>query len=380
MTDIHGSVAAGFEPVREAFERNFTEHGEVGASFAVRRGDEILVDVWGGYADAEKSRRWEADTITTVYSTTKGMAALVLAMLADRGELDYNARVTDYWPEFGDNGKEAVLVRELLSHQAGLCGWKEPMTVDDLYDWEKSTSMLAAQAPLWPPGTKNGYHAMTFGHLAGEIVRRITGVSIGQWFHEQVAAPLNADFFIGLPESEEGRVAEMIPARTSGGARARDPSRMNEAMKLAFGNPTLGRGTHNTRAWRAAEIPAANGQGNGRGLATIYGVLAAGGGELLSADGIAAATTVECERPDEVLVFAMRWSRGFIINNTATRSGRGIYGPNVRSFGHSGAGGSFGFADPDSRLGIGYVMNQMQQNLQGDPRSLALIDAVYDCL
>ena len=380
MTDIHGSVAAGFEPVREAFERNFTEHDEVGASFAVRRGDEILVDVWGGYADAEKSRRWEADTITTVYSTTKGMAALVLAMLADRGELDYNARVTDYWSEFGDNGKEAVLVRELLSHQAGLCGWKEPMTVDDLYDWEKSTSMLAAQAPLWPPGTKNGYHAMTFGHLAGEIVRRITGVSIGQWFHEQVAAPLNADFFIGLPESEEGRVAEMIPARTSGGARARDPSRMNDAMKLAFGNPTLGRGTHNTRAWLAAEIPAANGQGNGGGLATIYGVLAAGGGELLSADGIAAATTVECERPDEVLVFAMRWSRGFIINNTATRSGRGIYGPNERSFGHSGAGGSFGFADPDSRLGIGYVMNQMQQNLQGDPRSLALIDAVYDCL
>ncbi len=155
---------------------------------------------------------------------------------------------------------------------------------------------------------------------------------------------------------------------------------MNEAMKLAFGNPTLGRGTHNTRAWRAAEIPAANGQGNGRGLATIYGVLAAGGGELLSADGIAAATTVECERLDEVLAFRMRWSRGFIVNNTSTRSGKGIYGPNVRSFGHSGAGGSFGFADPDSGLGVGYVMNQMQQNLQGDPRSLALLDAVYDCL
>lgn len=382
MTDVHGSVAAGFEPVREAFERNFAEHGEVGASFAVRRGNEVLADLWGGYADAAKSRPWEADTITTVYSTTKGMAALVLAMLADRGELDYDARVADYWPEFAANGKEGILVRELLSHQAGLCGWQEKVTLEDVYDWERATSLLAAQAPLWPPGTKNGYHALTFGHLAGELARRITGVSIGRWFHEHVAAPLDADFFIGLPESEEHRVAEMIGAALGGEGRvrARDPAQMSDAMRLAFGNPPLGRNAHNTRAWRAAEIPAANGQGNGRGLAIVYGVLAAGGGDLLSAEGIAAATTVECERTDEVLTFPMRWSRGFIINNTATREGRGIYGPNDKAFGHSGAGGSLGFADPNARIGVGYVMNQMQQNVQGDPRSLALIEALYGCL
>ncbi len=372
--EIKGSVAPGFEAVRDAFARNFTDNGEVGASFAVVRDGQLLVDLWGGHADAARSRPWEADTITTVYSTTKGMAALVMAMLADRGLLDYEQRVAHYWPEFAAEGKQDVTVAELLSHQAGLCGWREPLTIEDIYDWRKSTAALAAQAPLWPPGTNNGYHAMTFGHLAGEVARRITGVTLGRWFAAEVARPLAADFFIGLPESEEGRVAEMIGAEPA--APAADAPAPSEAQKLAFGVP-LGN-AHNTRAWRAAEIPAANGQGNARGLATIYAELAGGGGRLLSEPALRAATRLECERNDAVLGFPMRWSRGFILNRLFGE--RGLYGPSERAFGHSGAGGSFGYADPDAGIGVGYVMNQMQNNLQGDPRGLALLGALYAAL
>src|ERR1700750_913485 len=209
MTDIHGFANKGFEQVRETFENNFTKMGDLGASYCVTKNGETVVDLWGGYADAAKTKPWEKDTLINVYSTTKTMTALTALLLADRGLIDFKAPVAKYWPEFAANGKANVTVAHLMSHSAGLCGWKETITKDDLYDWEKATSLLAAQAPFWEPGTAAGYHAMTQGYLVGEVVRRITGKSIGTVFREEIAEPLDADFHIGFGPEHDARVSNL---------------------------------------------------------------------------------------------------------------------------------------------------------------------------
>jgi len=211
MTEIHGFANKGFEKVRETFENNFTKLGDVGASYCVTRDGETVVDLWGGHADAAKTKPWVKDTIINVYSTTKTMTALTALLLADRGLIDFKAPVAKYWPEFAANGKANVTVAQLMSHSAGLSGWKEKISTADIYDWEKITSLLAAQAPFWEPGTAPGYHALTQGYLVGEVIRRVTGKSIGTVFREEIAEPLHADFWIGLPASEDHRVAELIP-------------------------------------------------------------------------------------------------------------------------------------------------------------------------
>ncbi len=373
MSAIGGRVEAGFERVRAVFEANLAEGREVGASFAVELDGRSVVDLWGGFADRERARPWQRDTLANVWSTTKGLAALCIAMLVDRGRLSYDQTVASVWPEFAAAGKQSLTVAEVLSHQGGLSGATVKLTSRDFADHDAMARLLAAQAPLFAVGNC-GYHAITHGFLTGEMVRRVTGRSLGRFFAEAVAGPLGADAWIGLPESEDARVCEMIPAP----AGPPQPLPPHPAAMAALANPPLDATIPNQRWWRAAEIPSANAQAGARAIATIYGMLArggeAGGRRYLAPQTIAEATRTRIHATDLVLGIPMRWAAGFARNDGVT------LGPNRNSFGHSGWGGSIGVADPDARLGIGYVMNQMYPNLRGDPRSLALIAAVYESL
>jgi len=380
--EIQGKLEPGFEKVKEVFKANWESY-ELGASFSVVLKGRTVVDIWGGFLDTEFTKPWQEDTLVNVYSTTKGMGALAAAILADEGKLDYQARVVDYWPEFGAEDKDRVTVAQLLSHQAGLCGVSEKLVIEDLYDWNKMTRLLAAQKPHWEPGTAAGYHAVTWGYLPGEIIRRITGRTLGTFFHERAAGPLEADFFIGLPDSEMGRVSNM-----NGPNRARVPQKMTDPppkmpalYPIALSNPVIRPYKDaSSYAWRKAEIAAANGQANARGIARIYGALANGGQidgiRIISRKGIEIATVEEVDgsRPNLVTGRVMRFARGFGLNVEEN------YGPNPNAFGHSGAGGSVGFADPEANIGVGYAMNQMQVNENDEPRAQLLIKATYDCL
>lgn len=388
---VEGRVAPGFERVRSAFEENFAAGREVGASFAVTLGGQSVVDLWGGHADAARTRAWQHDTIVNVWSTTKGLASLCVAMLVDRGRLSYEQAVASVWPEFAAAGKEALTIGEVLSHQGGLPGIEGKIAVEDFADHDAMAARLAAQAPMFEVG-QPGYHAITHGFLTGELVRRVDGRTLGRFFAEEIAGPLGADAAIGLPEFDEARVAEMIPAPPGKPA----PLPPHPAARAALANPPLDARAANRRWWRAAEIPSVNAQTNARALARIYGMLACGGVGMLacggvddladdggasgserrwlSAETLEAATRKRVHAKDLVLGIPMRWGAGFSRNDGVT------YGPNRNTFGHSGWGGSFGCADPDARLGVGYAMNQMFANLRGDPRSLSLIAAVYDSL
>lgn len=370
---IEGHVAPGWERVREAFAANFAAGREVGASFAVLRDGEPVVELRGGFADRARTRPWQADTLVNVYSSTKGLAALCVALLVERGKLAYEQPVASVWPEFAAAGKGALTIAQLLSHQGGLSGVTVPIALRDYADHEKIARILAAQAPLFAPG-QSGYHAITHGFLAGELVRRVTGATLGAFLRREIAEPLGADVWIGLPEREDARAAEMVAPPAGPNLPLPD----NPAARAALASPPLEPEIPNQRWWRAAEIPAANGHANAAGLARVYGMLARGGElggrRFLSRETLAAATSERVHRPDLVLSFPMRWAAGFLLNNGLT------YGPNESTFGHSGWGGSFGCADPDAKLGIGYAMNQMYANLLGDPRSLDLIDAVYASL
>ena len=368
---VHGHIDPAFSRVREAFEANFVEAREVGASVCVEIDGKRVVDLWGGWADRARTRPWRPDTLANVWSTTKGFASLCIAMLVDRGRIAYDQSVASVWPEFAAAGKERLTIAEVLSHQGGLSGATTRLAEQDYADHDRMARLLAAQAPMFATG-QSGYHAITHGFLTGEIVRRATGRTLGQYFAETVAAPLGADAWIGLPESEDARACEMIPAPESPPTFQLPP---HPAARAALANPPLDAATPNRRWWRAAEIPSANSQANARAIARIYGMLASGGEtggrRYLSPATIDDATRERVDSTDLVLGFPMRWGAGFALNDGI------LYGPNRRAYGHSGWGGSFGCADPDAKIAIGYAMNQMYANLRGDPRSLALIDAVY---
>ena len=377
---IEGHVAAGFEPVRDTFAELWKDI-EVGASCcALYQGDKV-VDIWGGFTDAEMSTPWESDTLINVYSTTKGMASLALAILFDEGFIDYDEKVTTYWPEFGAEGKQDVTVGQLLSHQAGLCGVETKLEVEDLYDFDKMVNLLAAQKPLWEPGTAVGYHAITWGYFPGELVRRITGKTLGQYFREKVAEPLGADFYIGLPDSEMSRCGILIgPNRARKKPRLTDVPEMPELYPISLQNPSIAPYRDaSSDVWRRAEIAAANGQGNARGIATVYAALANGGtlgdAKILSLEAIAESTKLEVDGDVDLVVgVPVRRARGFMLNTD------GAYGPVEDSFGHGGAGGSSGFADPHNNVGFGYAMNQMQADAAATPRSMKLINSLYQCI
>jgi CubicO group peptidase (beta-lactamase class C family) len=371
---VSGFSDPKFQRAAEAFQRNFDTDADVGASFCATIEGEVVVDLWGGFADEARTRPWEKDTIVNVYSTTKTMTALTALMLADRGLIDFDAPVARYWPEFAQNGKEAVKVSHLMSHSSGLSGWKEKVSVEDIYDWDKACALLAAQAPFWTPGTASGYHALTQGNLVGEVVRRVTGKSLGTVFREEIAEPLGADFHIGLPASEDGRVADLIPPPP-----APPPEQPPSELTInIFTNPPINPLDTRTRAWRAAEIPAAGGHGNARSIAQIHTILANGGvakgRRFMSEAGCRAALAPRIEGTDLVLAMPARFGLGFGLNGDLLR----MKNPNSMFWG--GYGGSLIIIDMDARTTFGYAMNKMGSGTVGDARSLDIIGAMWDVM
>jgi CubicO group peptidase (beta-lactamase class C family) len=384
--DIHGDCHPRFAPVRVAFAENLQHRDEIGAAVAVVVDGEPVVDLWAGHADLARTRRWERDTLVNVYSCTKGMTALCAHRLVSAGRLDLDAPVAEYWPEFAQAGKETLPVRWLLGHRSGLAAVRHPLPGEALYDWDTMSTALAAETPWWTPGTAHGYHAVTFGWLVGEVVRRVTGRSLGTYFRQEIAAPLGLDFHIGLPETEHGRCAEMtgvpMPANEDEAGLAAvvlsDPEGL--AARAFMNPPSMALGVNNA-PWRSAEIPGANGHGTARALARVYGTLARGGDQdgvhLLDPAGIARCREEQAHGPDLVLPISTRFGLGFMLPQDRTDA---RFGPSPRAFGHPGAGGSVGFADPDTKVGFGYVMNRMGPHILLDPRATALIDAVYAAL
>ena len=375
MTEIHGHADPRFAGVRDAFAANFARGEDVGASVAVTLGGELVVDLWGGHADAAKTRSWQRDTIVNVYSTTKTMTALCALLLADRDELDLAEKVAHYWPKFAANGKADITVAQLLAHSAGLSGFAEPVAAADLYDWDKATALLAAQAPFWAPGTAIGYHAITQGYLVGEVVRRITGKSLGTFFRDEIAGPLGADFHIGLAASEDDRVAELLPP-PPGGSIADITSRPL-TVNMATNPPINPRDTR-TRAWRAAEIPAANGHGNARSVALVQALLAnggvVGGKRLLSEAGARRALEPQIKGEDMVLGGPAHFGLGFGLNGGAVPL------PHDECCYWGGYGGSIIIIDMKTRSTIAFMMNKMASTTVGDMRGYGLAMATWQAL
>ncbi len=414
MTTINGWVAPGFESVRQAFQSNFDAGAEDGAAFAAYHRGEKVVDLWGGIADTTTGKAWEEDTMVLVYSTTKGITAMCANRLAQEGRLEVEAPVASYWPEFAQAGKEDVTVTDLLAHRAGLAWVDGTMSFEEMAAWDPVIRALERQEPSWPPGTAHGYHATTYGWLVGEVIRRITGVSVGTYLRHEVAGPLDADFFIGLPASEEPRVARLvsfIEGLASGRAGLNttlddgnstpggpDLSQMTElaGTYLAPDGPLFkaleapGGALSDQKIWdsprlHAAEIPAANGICDARSLARLYGAcvsdVKAGTGtgfRVLTPGQVDRAVQPRTSGPDSVLLgLDLQWGLGFILNRGLVLAA-GLGGP--RAFGHFGMGGSAGWADPDAELGMGYVMNRMEIGTTGDVRSFRLMQACFDAV
>ncbi len=375
MSDIQGTCHADFTAVREAFEDNFRERGDVGASVAVTYQGEYVVDLWGGHRDVAGTEPWEQNTIVNVYSTTKTMAALSLLLLADRGDVDLYQRVSRYWPEFACNGKEATEVRHFLSHSAGLSGMDEPMSLEDTYDWEKMVTALAAQAPWWEPGTASGYHALTQGYLIGEVVRRVTGQSLGTFFRKEIAEPLGADFHIGTGPEHFHRIAELVPP-PAGPASGAEPGSI---AARTFGNPPVSADAAKTASWRQAEIPAANGHGNARSVVRAQTAVAnlgsAFGTRLLSEAGARRVFDEQINGTDLVLGVPVRFGMGYGLTSEVMPMG-----PNEHIAYWGGWGGSSIVVDQDARLCVSYVMNRMAPDLMGDLRGFSLLQAAYQSL
>ncbi|MFJ9083945.1 serine hydrolase domain-containing protein [Streptomyces sp. NPDC102384] len=376
-----GHCDARFEGVRAAFVDNFRERGELGAAVTVLLDGEPVVDLWGGWADAAHTRPWQQDTLVNVWSTTKGATALCAHLLVDRGLLDLDAPVASYWPEFAAAGKQNVLVRHLLSHRAGLAGLREPHTLDELYDWELTTARLAATEPWWEPGTRSGYHAITYGFLVGEVIRRITGQLPSAFLRQEVSGPLGMDFFIRFPEDETRQPAELVhPLAAAGSEQEAAFSQLEPVALAALANPLTGAAEANTPEWRAAEIPAAGGHASAQGVAALYGLFTGherpDGRRVLSAR--AAERAREGQGSCRDLILGAGFAHDTEIGLGLWLSGaNGSYGPNPRAFGHDGFGGSFGLADPEAGISVGYVMNHMGTHIADDPRKMALVDAVY---
>ena len=386
---VYGTCASKFAALRAALGDIMTAGTEVGAALAVCVDTEPVVDLWAGHADAARTRPWTRDTLVNVFSVGKAVTALCALQLVEAGRLDLDAPVARYWPEFAQAGKAELHVRHLLTHQAGLPALAEPLPPDAWAQWDVMTQALAAQPPWWPPGSGHGYHVNTQGFLIGEVVRRITGRSIGTYLRERLAGPAGVDFHIGLGPEHDGRCADFLPPLPSPERDEferrllTDPARLSGLALMrvnAYRNPAnvSGMGIVNTRAWRAAEVPSTNGHSNARAIARLYSALA-GNGELdgvhvLAPDMVARAIAEQVNGPDLVLERNTRYGLGFQLTMPERR-----LGPGPRAFGHFGAGGSLGFADPDARVAIGYVMNQGRTGWQ-HKHVRHLIDLVYAAL
>ena len=376
MAEIHGSCDQRFSALSDILSANIDSGADVGASVAVVHNGEMVVDLWGGWVDTNHSAPWGKDPITNVWSSTKTQMALCALMLADRGQLDLDAPVATYWPEFAANGKEKVLVRHLLSHTSGVSGWEQPITVDDLYDWEKSTAKLAAQAPWWEPGSQSGYHALNQGHLVGEVIRRVTGKKLGEFFRDEVAKPLDLDFHIGLAPSEFGRVSNVIPPPPLPiDMSTLDP---NSVVVKTFTGPAPGAEASWTSEWRQADIGAANGHGNARSLAWSQSAISNGGvvkgKKFLSPKTIDNIFRVQADGLDQVLMAPVKFGIGYGLPNETV--------PHLptdrRACFWGGWGGSTVVNDLDLNLTVVYVMNNMLEGLVGDFRGSSLVTAAFE--
>jgi CubicO group peptidase (beta-lactamase class C family) len=379
-----GYVAKGFEQVRSQFERNFAERGEVGAAVSAYYRGEKVVDLWGGRRSADGDAPWEEDTMVVVYSTSKGVSAMALAVANSRGLFDYDAPVARYWPEFAQNGKETITVRQLLGHEAGLVWLDEAITIESMRDLDRIACVLARQKPAWPPGTRHGYHAMTIGLYMQELIRRTDPAhrTLGRFLHEEIASPLGLDLFIGLPaDVPSERLATMMTMSARGALRALPRAPREMLYRVIWPWSLLRRSMlfadvdWNDRRSLEVEVPAGNAVGTARAIARLYSVFAEGGAEL----GVGARTMADITAPptssgkDVVMGVPCCYSLGFL------RPGpEALFGSSPRAFGTPGAGGSFAFADPDAHLGYAYVMNKTDYYIVDDPREKALRDAVYD--
>jgi CubicO group peptidase (beta-lactamase class C family) len=382
---IEGICESRFLGVREAFAENFARHGEVGATVAVTIDGRPVVDLWAGHANAARTHPWVRDTIVNIASATKGPTAICAHRLADRGLLDLGAPAASYWPEFAQAGKAAIPVHMLLSHRAGLPAIETPLPTEALYDWGRKTRALAAHSPWREPGARHGYHAFTFGWLIGEVVRRITGTSLGGYWRDEIARPLAIDCHICLSAEHDARVAEFIPVPPPPpGEQDLEEELVKNAGPMtakAVNNPPKTIADMNTSAWRRAEIPAGNAHTNARALARTYGALACGGAvdgfQVLSPDSIERARTEQASGPDAVLFgLPTRFGLGFSL----PPGNAGFGSSSTTAFGCPGAGGSIGFADPGAHIGFGYTMNQMQPGMPPDSRAIRMIDALYASL
>lgn len=391
---VNGRVASGFEEVRDEFKRNFAERGELGAACAVYYKGELVVDLWGGIRDEGSGAYWEEDTLVPVFSTTKGLASMAVAHAHSRGLIDHDALVVDYWPEFGQNGKEKVTVRQLLSHQAGLCAIDEPLDLEIMGDADRLAEAVAKQEPAWEPGAKHGYHSFSLGCFESELIRRADPQkrSIGRYFHDEIAAPLGLDFYIGLPSSiPQSRIAtfKSFPRWQAIFALGKMPWGLLKGMfnprsitARTFANPAIIQDikSYSSRAFLAIEVPTANGTGDIRSIARAYGEFATGGKTLgLRPDALQALQQPTSPPKDGLLDQVLRvdtsYSMGYLKPVPSLS-----FGSSDKAFGTPGAGGSFGFADPDLQVGFAYAPNKFGMYLWNDPREAALREATYRCL
>ena len=374
MPDSKGLCPDHFGPVREAFAEALADGDELGAGFALVVDGELVVDLTGGWADRAKTRPFDARTLTPIFSTTKALAAILVARLVDQGRLTYDQTVASVWPEFGQAGKDKVTVAQALSHQAGVPGFLDEMDPELWFDWDAICAKIAAATPMWAPGTASGYHAATYGFIAGEIFRRVDGRTMGLAVAEDLRHAHGLDLWIGVPASEDDRVAEVERPR-----KLPDFGEINDARRAAFltrwASPAASAGP----GWRRAELPASNGHADATSLARLMGALACGGAldgrPILSPAVIQEAARERIAGPDLVMPYTMSWGAGFMRNGAS-----GMYGPGPASFGHSGWGGSCAFADPNRGVAAAYVMNRQSALLLGDPRPRRLIEAAYGCL
>ncbi|HTO54180.1 MAG TPA: serine hydrolase domain-containing protein [Myxococcota bacterium] len=388
---LEGTCDARFLPVAAEFEKNFSARGEVGASLCVTLEGSTVIDLWGGSADPALNKPWQRDTVSIVFSCTKGATALCAHVLASRGQLDIEAPVSEYWPEFAQQGKERATVRMMLDHSVGLPAFKTPVRLGGCNDWDYMVELLAAEAPFWEPGIRNGYHMLNFGWTVGELVRRVSGKSLGRFFRDEIATPLGVDFWIGTPEQVEPRIAPMRMYVPGPG------DAMSEFMQTVMSDPQSISGLSllngggfdpNSRACHAAEIGGGGGISNARGLAGIYAPLACGGSlgkvKLVDADSLARMAQISmATNRDATLLIPTRFALGFMKSMDNRRRSRGDRDSAVLSsaaFGHVGAGGSIGFADPVEGLSFGYSMNQMGSSILLNPRGQSLVDATYHVL
>jgi CubicO group peptidase (beta-lactamase class C family) len=364
--------------MREILATNLASGEDLGASVAVIVNGEMVVDLWGGWADSDRTRAWGEHTITNVWSTTKTMTNLTALVLADRGLLDLDAPVARYWPEFAANGKQGVLVRDLLAHTSGVSAWAQPVTLEDVYDLPKSTAMLAAQPLWWERGTASGYHAFNQGHLVGEVVRRVTGKTLGRYFADEVAGPLGADFHIGLAAEHDHRVSNIVPPPPL--PFDLDSLDRNSVMYKTFTGPAPDPTAAWTTAWRRAEIGAANGHGNARSVARIQAVVSNGGVidgvKLLSPATIARIFEEQSNGVDLAIGIPLRFGIGYALPESQTMPDL----PQGRVCYWGGWGGSLVVNDLDQNMTVAYMMNKMAPGIIGGPRSAALLGAAYAAL